>query len=281
MVVQADAEAVLETARVFPQHQSALTLLNTRLQEPGVTECRWLDLGCGKGQIISQLDTNLTPFTRAKISYVGFDLNFDYTRTAGRVAHDLGFRSHSFHNGHLAQFDGIVPTGTFDFITCTNTVHELQPGAFAGLILRSILRLAPHGELYVYDMEFLLSPELGALPWSGVQAAGILNEIFLTLGITLDVQPSVWQHTNARGWSVVIRRDHVVSTNEQITARFADIVSRMEHAIDALLVSRLTESNTVLKTYYEYGMSTASERASMLRALYEFWAVSHAMELRR
>jgi ubiquinone/menaquinone biosynthesis C-methylase UbiE len=44
---------------MLTQHQAALTLLQRLLADPGVSQLNWLDLACGKGQIITHLDENL------------------------------------------------------------------------------------------------------------------------------------------------------------------------------------------------------------------------------
>jgi hypothetical protein len=64
----ADSDAVHDIRRILPQHQSALTLLNSKLQNPAVQSFRWLDLACGKGQIISQLEENLSANQRQKLA---------------------------------------------------------------------------------------------------------------------------------------------------------------------------------------------------------------------
>ena len=52
MSIIGDSSAVLEFARMLPQHQAAITLLSSLLQNPQVDKFYWLDLACGKGQII-------------------------------------------------------------------------------------------------------------------------------------------------------------------------------------------------------------------------------------
>ncbi|MCX7004774.1 MAG: hypothetical protein NTV22_16085 [bacterium] len=61
----ADSDAAHDIRKILPQHQSALTLLNGRLQNPAVTAVHWLDVACGRGQIIAQLNDNLSPDHRA------------------------------------------------------------------------------------------------------------------------------------------------------------------------------------------------------------------------
>ena len=63
------------TKKVFAQHQAAITLLGQLLVDPAVSQVDWLDLGCGKGQILAQLEHNIPEKeVRAKIGYCGYDL---------------------------------------------------------------------------------------------------------------------------------------------------------------------------------------------------------------
>ncbi|MGF5867514.1 class I SAM-dependent methyltransferase, partial [Klebsiella pneumoniae] len=165
MALIADSDAVLDGGRILPQHQAALTLLNAKLQDPDVVNLRWLDMACGRGQIIAQLLENLTPENRRKLTYVGFDIHVDHTRVAERLASKLSLNDYSFYQGDLSRFSEIVNSPSdFDFITFTNTAHEVSPAAFSRIMLEAILRLSTSGELFIYDMESLTEPELGALP---------------------------------------------------------------------------------------------------------------------
>jgi ubiquinone/menaquinone biosynthesis C-methylase UbiE len=55
----ADAKATLNKERLFAQHQAALTILQRELDSPKIKKYNWLDLACGKGQIIVHLIDNL------------------------------------------------------------------------------------------------------------------------------------------------------------------------------------------------------------------------------
>ena len=55
----ADSSAFRDRERLLSQHQAALTLLQARLSTPGAPQLRWLDLACGRGQIIVSLDDEL------------------------------------------------------------------------------------------------------------------------------------------------------------------------------------------------------------------------------
>ena len=70
MALISDSDAVLDIRRILPQHQSAITLLNTILQNPGVTDCFWLDLACGKDRLfLSSL--KIFPMTTEKNCHIG------------------------------------------------------------------------------------------------------------------------------------------------------------------------------------------------------------------
>jgi hypothetical protein len=66
--------------------------------------------------------------------------------------------------GELSDFDRILPSGVhFDFITLTNTVHEIEPSRLATLFVTCLGRLTDMGTLFVYDMDRIKPPELGAV----------------------------------------------------------------------------------------------------------------------
>lgn len=124
------------------------------------------------------MQENLSENNRRKLLYTGYDINVDHTRTAERIANGLNLKANEFVHGDICHFANLIlPDRQFDFITCTNTAHELQPGAFSMLILDSLVRLSETGELFIYDMESLDKPELGALPWRGPEIGLLINKI--------------------------------------------------------------------------------------------------------
>jgi len=282
MVSLADSDAVYDIRRILPQHQSALTLLNGKLQNPSVKSFLWLDLACGKGQIISQLGENLSVKQRKKLSYIGYDINVEHTRTAERMADSLQLSHYEFLHGDMSIFNNIVkPETKFDFITCTNTAHELQPGAFASLFLSSLKRLSNTGELFIYDMEHLTKPELGAIPWRNAEINTLLNSAFEELKTDFRVEPSGWSHTSCKGWSVTIQREYINKTDNEIQKSQNCITGRLEREIDNILKKRLTECNHMLETFCRFGADTADDVAARQSSLYEFWALLRVMEVRK
>ncbi|WHY72651.1 hypothetical protein [Fictibacillus enclensis] len=51
MTANNDSKSVLDKTRIFPQHQSILSIIQMKLADPNVSSFKWLDIGCGKGQI--------------------------------------------------------------------------------------------------------------------------------------------------------------------------------------------------------------------------------------
>ena len=278
----ADSDAVYDISRILPQHQAALTLLNVHLQNPAVHKCQWLDLACGKGQIIAQLGDNLTGANRAKLFYTGYDINIDHTRTAERIADNLMLANHRFFHGDLDDFTKVIPdTERFDFITCTNTAHELKPGSFARILVDAIVKLNDNGQFFLYDMESLTTPELGALPWRAADIGLLVNEMFMCLGVEFRVQPSTWAHKTCKGWTITVQRQFIGKSDKDLASALPDISARLEKVIDKVLDARMQECNKLLESYCRFGSATAEDATSRLLALYEFWAIHRAKGVRK
>lgn len=274
MSLIADSDAILDGGRILPQHQTALTLLNAKLQDPDVTELRWLDMACGRGQIIAQLMENLTPENRKKLVYVGFDIHVDHTRVAERLASKLSLKGYSFHQGDLTKFSGIVDSPRdFDFITFTNTAHEVSPGDFAKIMLDAILKLSPSGELFIYDMESLTEPELGALPWNANEISTLFKTIFAILEPRFSVHPSTWSHKNCKGWTAVIQRRFVKSNNDEIRSKLNQVIPALTNIVREILNKRLDECDKALDAYCRFGADTPNDEQEKLSCLYKFWAL--------
>jgi ubiquinone/menaquinone biosynthesis C-methylase UbiE len=274
MSLIADSDAVLDGGRILPQHQAALTLLNAKLQDPDVTELRWLDMACGRGQIIAQLLENLTPENRKKLTYIGFDIHVDHTRVAERLASKLSLKGYSFYQGDLTKFSGIVDSpSNFDFITFTNTAHEVSPGDFSRIMLDAILRLSPSGELFIYDMESLTEPELGALPWNANEISTLFKTIFEILEPRFRVHPSTWSHKNCKGWTAVIQRRFVKSSNDEIRSKLEQVIPELTNVVGDILSKRLDECDKALDAYCRFGADTPNDEQEKLSCLYKFWAL--------
>ena len=276
----ADSTAVL-TSKVLPQHQAAITLLGQLLAAPGAEQIAWLDLACGKGQILAQLDENIQEEElRARITYSGYDIENEHSRVAAKIAAGLKFRSVEVQTGEMEHFAKIFPPERkFTFVSFTNTVHELRPQLVASLLIDIILRLDPRGVLYIYDMETLPLPELGAVPWDGDDFKKLLKAIFDELGCNkpaLIVQR--WEHSSCSGWSVNLHRDHLQVTDEAIVKQAGAVVSKVARVIAEVLVYKLKTVSEALESLTRFGSDNAEETKQKTKLLYDFWSLQRAIK---
>lgn len=279
MSIIGDSSAVLEFERMLPQHQAAITLLSSILQNPQVDKFYWLDLACGKGQIISQLNENLTSDNRKKIIYHGYDIDVSYSKIVMQMADKLDFMDFDVHIGDLSLFNDILPRDImFDFVTCTNVTHEIHPQKFFEIIIGALKRLNEDGQLFLYDMESLTNPELGALPLKANDIKCLIEVIFRSAGSDFKASPSTWAHKTCKGWSIVINRKHLGIENKEFERCNNVIIENLHNEIQAMLARKLNECKRVLEIYTTYGTETGDDEGQKISALYEFWALNKAME---
>jgi len=276
----ADSSAVL-TKKVLPQHHTAITLLGQLLAAPGRDHIAWLDLACGKGQILAQLDENIPePELRGKISYLGYDVENENSRVAEKIASSLKLRAVEVKTGEMADFSKLFPVDRkFSFVSFTNTVHELRPQLIAALILDILLRLDTKGVLYIYDMEMLPVPELGAVPWDGDDMKKVLSTMFDELGCgkpALIVQR--WEHSSCSGWSVNLHREHLQVTDEVIIEKAGAVVGKAAGVIADVLRNKLKTVSDALESLTRFGSENEEEMKEKTKLLYDFWSLERAIK---
>ncbi len=275
----ADSSAV-SVEKILPQHHTAITLLGGLLTVPGVAELEWLDLACGKGQIIAQFEENISePELRAKIAYHAYDIENQHTRISEKIAKGLNFRDVRVEVGEMEHFGKIFPSERkFSFISFTNTVHELRPGMVGSLLVSLMLRLSDAGILYIYDMETLPLPELGAVSWNGDDFKKVLVGIFKDLGCQA-VSPIVqrWKHSSCVGWSLNLNRSHLQVSDDTIAANAERAVAGASAAIVEILQFRLRSTTEALEALTRYGPDNEEEKRRTTKLLYDFWSIQRAL----
>jgi SAM-dependent methyltransferase len=275
-----DSNAVRVDGRVLAQHQAALTLLQHQLSAPGTERLAWLDLACGRGQILGGLRDNLSEQARAKIHFCAYDAKQEYLLETRKTASTLGFGTVSDHVGDLAYFDRVLPDGErYDFITLTNAVHEVAAERLADVLVDAIRRLSDRGTAYVYDMERIKPPELGALPWRAEDFRSVALTLMQAFGED-SYQPEVgrWKHTTVNGWNLQIQREHISVTTQQLNERREKVTHALRKAIVGVLRQRLKECQETLETLTMYGAQTAQEKDELKHLLYEHWALTRSLE---
>ena len=275
----ADSHAILDEDKLLCQHHAALTLLQQRLANPDVARFSWLDLACGKGQIFSQLDGNISPKLRSKIIYCGYDMNLEYVRITEQRAKQLAFQEVTVKVGELPRFSDAFGYGlTFDFITLTNTIHEIEPNNLATILFDALARLSDHGLLFVYDMEQLQTPELGAVPWKSSEIETVVGTLLSSIGVENYVAPvGHWRHSTVGGWNLQIENEHVVREAPNFHLHREAALSAVSAKIRDILQTRLRVCTETLESLTLYGSATGTEKDQETASLYEFWALQRAL----
>jgi hypothetical protein len=140
-------------------------------------------------------------------------------------------------------------------------------------------RLTDTGTLFIYDMERIKPPELGALPWSRDDIRRIVLRMLGALGAPA-YRPEVglWNHRTCNGWNVQLQRQHLNVSRADAAARVNTAIQETRDEIAQLLKRRLAECRASLETLTLYGAETAEEQEDKERLLFEFWALSRALE---
>ncbi len=275
----ADSSAV-SLPRVLPHQQDALSQLHAILQNYHSNDpFDWLDLACGRGQIITHLnDTLPDPEERAKICYFGYDINNQYAGEAVALGKKFGLKGADVKIGNLNDFAALVSLEQqFSFITFTNAAHEITPVLLGTLFFELILRLKPGGTIYFYDMESLPDQELGAIPWQATEIRRLLNFIFKELGAkNKPPSPQRWQLTKCHTWSFSFKRENLDVDDATFAALVPELKTKTDTFIKQLFKEKLDRTVEQLQDLMEHRgtETTPAEHAEKLNLLYDYWSLS-------
>jgi len=273
----ADSRAVLLMDRVLPQHQAALTVVKNRIEAPFVQTFKWLDLACGKGQILACAE-HVFGSSRSKIAYTGVDVNQAFALQAQKIAEPL-FGTAAILITDLHNFEALLPPDQlFDFISFTNGAHEISPHALATTIVSALCRMDSRGQLYMYDMESLPEPELGAITWTGVEMQTVLKEMMNAVGEESYLPEAArWPHKTCKGWSLHVNREYIGCDPERLNGFRDQMIARGHRSIVGILQQKLVALDSALDTLRRFGSATADEAREAVHLAYQFWAVSRAL----
>jgi ubiquinone/menaquinone biosynthesis C-methylase UbiE len=279
----AASDAVLDAGKLLPQHQAILVVIQDILNDPALETFEWLDLACGRGQIIVQLEHNLPSRLREKICWTGFDAQNDFLMKAVKRAETLGFRKVEYESGYLARFPAIIPdTKKFDLITFTNAAHEITPLSLTTVLLEGTLRLREDGRLFFYDMESLPAghSELGAVTWLTTEIEEIMETFCHHLGV-VGYRPACgnWKHSSCGAWNIHLRKKHLNISDPDIAARKGFVIDATGDVIRSILSRKLKACRSALETVTVYGPENVSEVGYTSRLLHDLWALTRALEV--
>mgnify|MGYP001229718683 CR=1 FL=1 len=273
-----DSSAVLEKRRLLPQHQAALTLIQGRVVKPSITTFSWLDLCCGKGQIIINLEDNFAENLRQKIEYHIQDINEEYLKITQKNAEGLKFKKVESYTTDIYKMQGVVPLEIkHDFITLINAVHEISPSFLAELFMECIIRLSDTGSLYVYDMETINPLELGAITWTREEIQELINTLLKSIAVS-NYQPNAnrWHHSTCNAWSLEIQKEFLID-NEAIVKLKENIIQETNNKVMEILKRKLSSCNLALDSYTKYGTETQEDELKRVQLLFDFYSLNRIL----
>lgn len=274
-----DSNAIKEDQRQFAQHQAIITIIQGILPDPNLKNFRWLDLACGKGQIIMHLEDNIHHSLRSKIEYFGYDIKDDYLKIAEEKASTLELKSYDFEVGDISKFPNSYNLSRkFECITLTNAIHEISPNFLATLLFESFIRLNDDGFLFIYDMEEINPIELGAIPWKNLEFDEILSNFFCYMNVDYCPSSGGWLHSSCRGWNIQLKRRFYDLDISEVINRRDEIINKTNNCIKNIIDKRYNTCKQALESLTKFGASTSEESDEIPKNLYQFWALSRAME---
>lgn len=274
-----DSSSVFETNKILGQHQALLMLLQSKLDDPSLKTFRWIDLGCGKGQVVAQLQHNLCKEARKKIFFSAFDIENGDLKKVQKLATslDLG-KVESIEVGDISRFELIYKIEEkFDFISMTNTIHEFNPNIFGRILVECILRLSVNGVIFIYDMESLPERELGAIPWEKGDIARIVTKLLNEIGVKdYKPEPGQWKHSSCTAWNIYLQRQYFSVEMNEVVLRKEAIIDSVNKEIKILIKQKHESAKKALEAMTDFGPDSGPEE--VINLLYRFWALSRVME---
>ena len=147
------------------------------------------------------------------------------------------------------------------------------------VLVDAVFRLTAGGKLFIYDMEAVRPPELGAIPWTAAEMTEIARQLVASLKVA-NYEPPVgrWKHSSCDAWSVQIHRDHLGSSDGQLSNLRESAEAATARTVTDLLKAKFRRCHDALDILTKYGPATAEEETTKETLLYQFWAVSRALE---
>ena len=271
--------AIQNIKRDLAQHQTVVTDIQTVLMDPEVSNFKWLDLCCGKGQILANLDSHIEKSQCKKIHFFAYDSNESSIGVTKEIASKYNFGSINTKIAEVKDFCRHRDEYTkCDYITFINSIHEINPFQVMDVINECVLSLSEDGKIYIFDMENINPPELGAIPFFKTEIDRIIDYYFSIIKADSKPQTSLWKYTNTNAWQLIIRRKFLRISNEDIIERYLQKRDELNGLIRSIIEEKKTLIATALDSMYEIGEKITSEDKDEERmSVYLYWAIKKCL----
>lgn len=276
-----ESSAIYLPNRMLSQHQAVLTLIKSRIESPELNKLNWLDLACGQGQIIANCEYIFSPECCRKIEYTCVDAIQKYCLQAELIARKVFYDAKPI----VCDIDKCfelkeLKEKFFDIITLTNSVHEMTPQQIANIFVTSISKLKQEGLMFIYDMESLQNPELGAIPWEGKDIEKVFHDVFRAAGVSAYFPTvAIWPHKTCKGWNIQIERKYLKIPQRTLESKRVQMLDVASKGIQDILERKLIKIHRALSSAARYGLDVGEEQKEIVELLYEYWAISRALNI--
>ena len=242
---------------------------------------RWLDLCCGNGNVLGQIRQALGESCGA-VEYHGVDLDLRHIEECRDV-----IRSNELAD-HLAAVDvGVHDVSNrlselgkkFDIVTLLNVLHELPPFDIYRVIGNAVERCKRGGVVLIVDMCALPHLEWRAITWSRELLARLVSPLFGSPGRAITVQHAIPVSIYPRTVDVVSVKLPRSSVNSELLSgrRTSARTSRLQRLVRDCLEEKRRELSEAISVGGQSG-GLRSHNRDLQRRLWEFWAVSDALD---
>lgn len=150
------------------------------------TTIKWLDLCCGNGNILAQIDKTIREKV-SKVEYYGFDIDKGNVDECKKIifSKKLDQRLAKVKVDVVNLDSSPIPgDGDYDIITLLNVMHEINPFNIFPLLRKALDRCQKDGVVVIVDMIDLPHLEWGAVTWSTEHLKAVISYLTKDENIT-------------------------------------------------------------------------------------------------
>lgn len=264
--------------RMLSSHRVVVNELNTLLDNHG-DGFVWLDVGCGRGQVLREIGSVITSVGVGWIEYYGCDAARKYCDEASKQASESGFSAPDIRLKRVEDVREVFGELRADFVTIINVLHELTPASLAVTLVDSFSCLGDDGVLHVHDLRRMTEPELGAVCWDLPDLEEGLDP-FLKLFHWRDSKCRIqrWGGVEAPDWSLKLERRKLQVDIDELASRREEIISDVNNGLMALLPNKRKKHHNKLNAFLSDPARTPGDRQSAAQAVYEYWTIGKWLE---
>ncbi len=192
------------------RHTPALTdefafFLSQQIARSDKKQVTWLDVGCGRGQLLKEACRSLRMDQRCRVAYTGYDCTLDFVEDCNATIESLRIDNSRARQGEFDGMDALFNAGPFDVISVVELISDLHLHLVPRLVL-NIFRLCHSSTVLCFsDLRKLTSSSAspGMLPWSEEE----INPFVAAIARLLDgprLPPTAFVQVHKNAWSLTL-----------------------------------------------------------------------------